>query len=461
MTTRLNNHRVFAAAGDLLAVGIVVHLALATASAEQDSTLPASISSEASIDALASCSNSNCHGGTRGDIWEQSYTLWAARDPHADAYAVLNRSASRKMIAKLHGGAEIEDAAYRQYIDTHCAVCHATTETASATRSHRDHFSAGVTCGSCHGAAENWLDGHLRKNPPEQARATVGDADSPLWRYTNVDYGLRDLNDEITRARTCVGCHVGSAGDATTPRRNVNHDLIAAGHPRLAFEYTSHVANLPSHWDEEPIESADYQWAVGQLVAADAAVELLLARVESGVWPEFSEYNCASCHHHLLGVDNPPASLSKGTVYDWGSWYFPLAVAAAPNAVELTDDLTALRKAMSPLVPDKQQVKPAAERVRGTLQQAIANLEPTTTGESIARQFIGGLPLQIEWDVAVQAYLWHAHRQAATDSNSQELQRLFQALDPKGDRNGPLWLHNEPNRVKVHQALRALDKPEN
>ncbi len=29
----------------------------------------------------------------------------------------------------------------------------------------------------------------------------------------------------------------------------VDHDLIAAGHPALRFEFATYFANLPPHWD--------------------------------------------------------------------------------------------------------------------------------------------------------------------------------------------------------------------
>src|SRR5205807_1861790 len=84
-------------------------------------------------------------------------------------------------------------------------------------------------------------------------------------------------------AETCVGCHVGSPAVPAFPgARDVNHDLIAAGHPRLNFEFAAFLFNLPRHWNEEkktPSPGAEGgTWVVGQAITAKAALELLAHR---------------------------------------------------------------------------------------------------------------------------------------------------------------------------------------
>src|SRR5258707_1231750 len=81
--------------------------------------------------------------------------------------------------------------------------------------------------------------------------------------------GMRPTKDLVARAKLCAECHVGTA------EREVNHDLIAAGHPRLNFEFAAYLANMPAHWREEG-ENARLDFgaracAVGQLVSAQAA----------------------------------------------------------------------------------------------------------------------------------------------------------------------------------------------
>ena len=116
---------------------------------------------------------------------------------------------------------------------------------------------------------------------------------------------MRPTKDLLARGETCAECHVG-LGSA-----DVNHDLIAAGHPRLNFEYGSQLAKLPKHWrvDDDKARHPDYEakvWALGQVLAAKASLDLLESRASRSLpddsttpWPEFAEYSCFSCHHEL------------------------------------------------------------------------------------------------------------------------------------------------------------------
>ena len=87
---------------------------------------------------------------------------------------------------------------------------------------------------------------------------------------------MKDLGN---RARACTDCHVG--GD----RAEVNHDLIAAGHPALLFENSSFLDRYRpyQHWSEaedrrrHPAFEVE-TWAVGQVVSGKAAMKLLAAR---------------------------------------------------------------------------------------------------------------------------------------------------------------------------------------
>lgn len=71
----------------------------------------------------------------------------------------------------------------------------------------------GVSCESCHGAAEPWLRGHTRLD----------------WSYAmRVTAGMRDLKSLYVRANTCVACH-----------QNIDKDLLKAGHRRLCLSSTA------------------------------------------------------------------------------------------------------------------------------------------------------------------------------------------------------------------------------
>ena len=205
-----------------------------------------------------------------------------------------------------------------------------------------------VGCESCHGASGRWLGPH-----------TTGED----WRKRpwseKVELGFQDTKDLVNRTRLCVGCHVGDAGSKDTPAREVDHDLIAAGHPRLYFELSAYLDNMPPHWIEKginggapdsakrpdrPSPAADFPtraWAVGHLVALEASLKLLEARAAragaanplpaplpagTAPWPEFTEYGCFSCHHDLRDHAWRRAARPEGTLpgsLRWGSWSLP------------------------------------------------------------------------------------------------------------------------------------------
>ena len=88
----------------------------------------------------------------------------------------------------------------------------------------------------------------------------------------------------------------------------MNHDMIAAGHPRLHFDFAESLRRLPRHWPEKTpgTDREVRNWLVGRVVHAEAACRLLADRAERAgkgdpatPWPEFAEFNCASCHHEV------------------------------------------------------------------------------------------------------------------------------------------------------------------
>src|SRR5207248_4661647 len=121
------------------------------------------------------------------------------------------------------------------------------------------------------------------------------------WKALNADAkfhdGLFPTKDLARRVGRCVECHVGS------PAKEVNHDLIAAGHPRLTFEYAAYHHLMPRHWTPDK-DGANFEvraWLWGQVATAKASVELLSARAGRAaaggkIWPELAEYNCYACH---------------------------------------------------------------------------------------------------------------------------------------------------------------------
>ncbi|MBA4066582.1 MAG: hypothetical protein C0501_23330 [Isosphaera sp.] len=235
----------------------------------------------------ASCGSSPCHGGGSVGQVGSEHTTWAPvvntdgpHDPHAKAYRVLFNETSVRM-GKLLGIA----APHKEAL---CLKCHAIDNVRPA-----DAVADGVGCGACHGPAEKWLEAHY-------APGWKGLSNKQKWD----DYGFVPTDNLVARSLNCAGCHVGDAD------REVNHDLIAAGHPRLAFEAARfHAApQYRKHWVEKiPQPAFEVRtWVVGQAAALRASADLLRARAEraaagdeKAAWPEFSGLACYSCHQTI------------------------------------------------------------------------------------------------------------------------------------------------------------------
>ena len=319
----------------------------------------------------ASCATAACHGGLAGHKFVGSeFPIWSARDPHSRAYSVLRNDLSRQMAEQL----KLPKPGHESAV---CLNCHSpATSTDSKWSSISDRAPlAGVDCEQCHGPAERWLIPHVREQ----------------WKTRSVEdkrgFGYQDLSDVLTRANLCADCHVGSPG------RDVNHDLIAAGHPRLFFELSTFHANLPKHWPSE-IDAARHPvlpfgstksgqsgslleaklWAVGQVVAAQRSLELLshraaLAKDAPTKWPELAEWNCFACHHDLQSAGwwqgRDPSNRPRGK-FAWNSWPYamlePLArQTRGPDVSSADSAMARLRSHFSkPLLPAEAISRDAA-----------------------------------------------------------------------------------------------------
>ena len=258
---------------------------------------------------VGSCTASGCHGGTkRHQNGGNEYNIWISADPHAQAHSVLYDDRSLKMVQNLDG-AEF-NAAVPPYEDERCLNCHSTTF-ASAVDDAGDIVSDGVGCEACHGPAEGWLAEHFLPGFDAADRERLG-----MW----------DTKSLYSRAQICASCHVGSPG------REVNHDLIAAGHPRLQFEMGAYLQALPKHWDERRDREragGNFEfltWALGQTATSSAAAKQLEHRATHGtVWPELSEWSCGACHHDLADSESRQDALAaagglSAQTIRWDDW---------------------------------------------------------------------------------------------------------------------------------------------
>lgn len=240
-----------------------------------------------------SCAAASCHGGPHPGVAQpwlargSEFPLWFENDPHALSWRTISSPASVAMMQRLkimRGDQIVDQAGF-----DNCLACHNTTKRFHEPRSTTER-NEGVGCSGCHGPEELWNGSHYQYG---------------FDSLNSTEIGFVANGDLLTRARTCAACHVGDKD------RDMNHDIIAAGHPALRYEFATFHAWEPKHWrDAEATDKTFYEaqlWLAGQVAAADAMLSLLQARSAKShaisEWPELSAYDCSSCHHSL-GLNN-------------------------------------------------------------------------------------------------------------------------------------------------------------
>lgn len=283
-----------------------------------------------------SCAASACHNANfaHGDR-SSEYTHWITRDRHAKAFEILFDERSRAIQKNLGQSTPATN-------DARCLKCHVTPEWEPAIEVKTPHLrSDGVSCESCHGPAGGWLQHHHLAS----------------WRTLSAAEkkrrGMRDTETISGRAQLCATCHVGSPG------LEVDHDLIAAGHPRLAFEFTAYHASMPRHWPDVKDRDAgahrrgraDFEaraWVIGQLASAHAALQLLADRAgdRKNSWPDFARQDCAACHHTLRvpSVWQPrPGKIGDARWSEWELALVPRALQACGAEMTVLNEFQAAR----------------------------------------------------------------------------------------------------------------------
>ena len=402
---------------------------------------------------VASCSAMACHNGNGPEGSERSeFSTWASSDQHAKAYAVLENERSKRIVKNYYyreNKPEAVPATEREL----CLKCHATFA-AKGEAGERYQAADGVGCESCHGASHKYLSTHYT------AEFLALSAEEKEKRY-----GLRNTKDLAVRAKLCSTCHVGDES------KEVNHDLIAAGHPRLSFELGGYHGIAHKHWREKGVNArADFQerlWQVGQLTSAKAALDLLAVRAESAdkagaanrPWPEFAEYECYACHRDIK-VDSPT---QKSDYYKqrypgsfpYGSWYLTMVPDCAGTLGAdgaLAKELKAVRTEMEKPAPDAKKVAAAARAASKRLDALIrgADRERAIAAPKLRQHFTRFLDdgikrgTTLSWDEATQLYLALAAAHQA----------LYDSRDPQF-RDGKLM----PAMVRVKDRLRNAFPP--
>ncbi|GIW92764.1 MAG: hypothetical protein KatS3mg110_0805 [Pirellulaceae bacterium] len=409
----------------------------------QSTSQPAAANSARYTGAL-SCAATACHGlAAVPNIDSRAgseYVFWLERDPHARAGDALSSPGGLAMLEQL---GIVRDG---RVVDArglaNCEACH---NPRPAEGQRFDSYTAsgeGVSCEACHGAAERWRTVHYRPG---------------ISRVQLIELGMTDTKDLATRAKLCAGCHVAGRGE-------VNHDLIAAGHPALKFELSAWHAIYPKHWDGERERQRwpdlDWQlWCFGQRAALEAVARQTLARAQDlqRPWPELAEWDCYACHHDLSWPswrqERGYSSRRPGAMF-WNLWYRRWVSLSYPpdeqgKAVDgLIDQLAELFAQKT--VPDRQQVAQQSKELVDALAQMPHQLPDRAAVAAVLRsRLVSGETSQLpvdkeEWDSCAQLYLM-LRAYAGTKSNSdggseqpaQALRILHQALAFDPGQNSP------------------------
>jgi hypothetical protein len=321
---------------------------------------------------VASCAGSTCHGRSEADgkiVRQDELMTWqdesSPAGAHSRAYRVLLEPRS-KAIAQRLGIGEAASAPM-------CLGCHATPAPGGG-RGPRFQLTDGVGCESCHGPASGWLASHY----------AVGGTHSD-----NVSRGLIPLENPRARASTCVDCHFGSAEEG----QFVNHRIMAAGHPRIAFELDL-FSTLQQHHnvDRDYVQrkgapNSLQMWAVGQATALERSLSLYgnPRRGTEGAFPEFYFFDCHTCHRRIsdnprfepTALDNPGRPIPEGMPAYNDENMIMLAAAARVVAPQLAQAFDRDSRAFhAAIARDRPSAVAAAAKLRETtraLGDAFAN----------------------------------------------------------------------------------------
>lgn len=417
-----------------------------------------------------SCSGRSCHGGIapeKQSVQQNEYTTWLLHDKHSRAYDVLLGERGRRV------GANLGIVAHEE---PRCLACHVTAEVAA--QDTPPEFlplrKEGVGCEACHGPAKAAGGGWLVAHTTSAWRA----GDEAARRKRFADHSMSYLADLTVQAEACAGCHVGGPAEEERglPALDANHDILAAGHPRLYLELGLFREHMPPHWRADKYRGdRGYEartWAVGQAFVARASLALLGWRAKqagrgAGPWPEFAAYDCFACH---ADFGNPSWRREKGyyrgapgrlPVNPWASAMLPVLAKLDPAGGKLAGDFDALEKSMSRPSPDPRQI---AAQVRDALPHA-ADLVKAMENAKYDAPALGSLRASLteaaahakvlRWDEAEQLAL----ALGALGRNDAALAKLFDALAfPSGYESPAQGQADGGRRRAMEKAIEELPR---
>jgi len=403
---------------------------------------------------VASCGGTTCHGRQEADgevVRQDEMMQWQTESTpggaHSRAFRVLKEPRSIAIAKKL-GIASAADS-------PKCLGCHSTP---AARKGPRFLKSDGVGCEACHGPSSSWLSAHY----------AVG-AD----HKNNVSKGLVPLDNPKARASVCLDCHFGSAKSG----QFVDHEIMAAGHPRISFEMDL-FSTLQQHHDED----VDYVqrkgktnsvrfWAVGQAMALERSLNLFSKPQlgTQGLFPEFYFYDCHSCHRRIYddasarpkGVNNPGRAIPVGMPPYNDENMIMLSAAiriAAPDLAGQFDSRSkafhaAMGKGRGPAVQAAARLRQTAQALADRFSRTSFNRNQTfQIMEIVAGQAIS--PRYTDYEGSVQAVMAIDTLLNGLVNNGQVSAGAAASL--RGQINVAYAAVDEPNAYQPRKFRRAL-----
>ena len=233
------------------------------------------------------CASSLCHGSIRlwkdSNVLQNEYITWSRIDKHARAYNVLLNERSQRIAKNLN----LKQPAHESKV---CLDCHAHVVPVER-RGERFKITDGVTCESCHGPAQKWVKTHVEPDNPAMVQ-----------HAKNIEDGMYETSDAVSRAKLCMSCHYGNQDKLVT------HRIMGAGHPRMSFELDTFTEIAPKHFvidkdysERKKVWDGAKTWAIGQALAVSETMTILAdpKRGRDGVFPELVLFDCHACHHPM------------------------------------------------------------------------------------------------------------------------------------------------------------------
>jgi hypothetical protein len=171
---------------------------------------------------------------------QQELESWK-QTPHFHTFETLHRKPAAKDIAAKLGLRSVKR-------NDECTKCHFTTQAVSR----RERVVAGVSCESCHGAANDWIDIHADYGGPNVGKTQETEEHRRRRLEQSIAAGMNNPVNLYLVARQCLACHTSPREKLVNigghPAGSGEFDLVAwsQGMVRHNFLRTGGQANAPS-----------------------------------------------------------------------------------------------------------------------------------------------------------------------------------------------------------------------